>query len=66
MSWTLEKMVRRIGFDQVEETAKFMTIFGTVALYRARKPANKPNMLQDIATLESYHGIPQKPKTFFT
>jgi len=26
------------GFEQVEETARFMTLFGTLSLYRARKP----------------------------
>jgi len=34
----LPEMLRNAGFDQVEETARYMTIFGTLALYRARKP----------------------------
>jgi len=34
----LPEMLRNAGFDQVEETAKYMTIFGTLALYRTRKP----------------------------
>ena len=36
----LPEMLRNAGFDQVEETAKYMTIFGTLALYRARKPTH--------------------------
>jgi len=31
-------MIRNSGFEQVEETTTYMTVFGTVALYRARKP----------------------------
>jgi len=34
----LPEMLRNAGFDQVRETARYMTIFGTLALYRARKP----------------------------
>ena len=34
----LPKMFRNVGFDQVEERAKFMTMFGTISLYRAQKP----------------------------
>jgi ubiquinone/menaquinone biosynthesis C-methylase UbiE len=34
----LPEMFRNAGFDQIEETARYMTVFGTVALYRARKP----------------------------
>ena len=33
----LPEMFRNAGFNQVEETARYMTIFGTIALYRARK-----------------------------
>lgn len=35
----LPEMFRNAGFEQVEETAKFMTVFGTLALYRAWKPS---------------------------
>jgi len=34
----LPEMIRRAGFGQVEERASFMTVFGTLALNRARKP----------------------------
>ena len=33
----LPEMLHEAGFEHVEETAKFMTAFGTVALFRARK-----------------------------
>jgi len=33
----LPEMFRNAGFDHVEETARYMTIFGTISLYRARK-----------------------------
>ena len=33
----LPEMLREAGFDQVEETSKFMTAFGTIALFRARE-----------------------------
>jgi len=36
----LPKMFRNAGFDHVEETAKFMTMFGTISLYRAQKPGH--------------------------
>ena len=28
---------KTVGFEQVEETVRIMTIFGTVALYKGRK-----------------------------
>ena len=34
----LPEMFRKAGFDQVEESARYMTIFGTLSLYRAQKP----------------------------
>jgi ubiquinone/menaquinone biosynthesis C-methylase UbiE len=34
----LPQMLREVGFDQVEESARYMTVFGTLSLYRARKP----------------------------
>jgi len=34
----LPQMFRNIGFVQVEEITSYMTVFGTVALYRAQKP----------------------------
>lgn len=34
----LPGMFRKAGFEQVEETTRFMTLFGTLSLYRARKP----------------------------
>ncbi len=33
----LPGMFQEAGFEQVEETARFMTVFGTLSLYRARK-----------------------------
>lgn len=35
----LTELFRKAGFDPVEETARYMTIMGTLALYRAKKPA---------------------------
>lgn len=34
----LPEMFREAGFEKVVETAKYMTVFGTLSLYRARKP----------------------------
>jgi len=34
----LPELFRNAGFDPVEETAQYMTPFGTLSLYRARKP----------------------------
>jgi len=34
----LPEMIRNAGFDHVEETVRYMTMFGTLTLYRARKP----------------------------
>jgi len=34
----LPEMFRKAGFEQVEETTRYTTMFGTVALYKARKP----------------------------
>ncbi len=34
----LPEMFHSAGFDQVEETARYMTILGTLSLYRVRKP----------------------------
>ena len=34
----LPEMFRQAGFDQVEDTARYTTVFGTLALLRARKP----------------------------
>ena len=33
----LPDMFRNAGFEHVEETARFMTLFGTISLYRAKK-----------------------------
>ena len=33
----LPDMFRNAGFEQIEETARFMTLFGTISLYRAKK-----------------------------
>lgn len=38
MKGLLLEMFRNAGFEQVEETSRYMTIFGTFALYKARKP----------------------------
>jgi len=29
---------RNAGFEQVRETRRYMTVFGTLSLYQARKP----------------------------
>lgn len=34
----LPEMFKQAGFEKVEETARFITIFGTISLYRAKKP----------------------------
>ena len=34
----LPEMMRRAGFEEVEEAARHTTVFGTVSLYRARRP----------------------------
>jgi ubiquinone/menaquinone biosynthesis C-methylase UbiE len=34
----LPEIFKEAGFETVEETTRFMTIFGTLSLYRARKP----------------------------
>lgn len=34
----LPDMFYKAGFEQVEETARFMTLFGTLSMYRAKKP----------------------------
>lgn len=36
----LPELFRGAGFDPVEETAQYMTPFGTLSLYRARKPSS--------------------------
>lgn len=41
----LPEMFREAGFDQVEEANRFSTLFGTLSLYKARKPS----LLQKIA-----------------
>lgn len=33
----LPEIFQKAGFEKVEETARFMTLFGTLSLYRARK-----------------------------
>jgi len=35
----LPEMLRQAGFPEVEETVHYMTVFGTISLYKARKPA---------------------------
>ncbi len=34
----LPEMFHKAGFEEVEETARYATMFGTLSLYRARKP----------------------------
>ena len=34
----LPDMIGKVGFEQVQETARYMTIFGTLSFYSARKP----------------------------
>jgi ubiquinone/menaquinone biosynthesis C-methylase UbiE len=45
-------MFRMAGFEQVEETSKTMTMFGTVALYKGRKPLEMPVKSGIEATIE--------------
>jgi len=40
----MPSIVRNAGFIELEETARHMTIFGTIALYKASKPI-KPSLL---------------------
>lgn len=35
----LPQMFRATGFEDVEETASYATVFGTLSIYKARKPA---------------------------
>jgi len=46
MNDVLRNMLLNVGFEQVEETAKFMTVFGTFTLYRAMKPKSEVKGLQ--------------------
>ena len=39
---SLPKMLSEASFYKVEETAKFMTVFGTFSLYRALKNEGVP------------------------
>jgi ubiquinone/menaquinone biosynthesis C-methylase UbiE len=34
----LPEIFREVGFEQVEESARYMTVFSTLSLYKARKP----------------------------
>lgn len=38
VSGLLPELFRAAGFEEVQETARYMTIVGTLSLYRARKP----------------------------
>lgn len=40
----LPEMIRTAGFKEVEEKARVMTLFGTIALYKARKPVLSAEM----------------------
>lgn len=42
----LPVLIREAGFDPVEEIARFATVFGTVALYRALKPREESSHLR--------------------
>jgi len=37
----LPEIFREVGFEQVEESARYMTVFSTLSLYKARKPADR-------------------------
>ena len=37
ISGLLPEMFREVGFDQIRESVQYMTMFGTLSLYRARK-----------------------------
>lgn len=51
----LPQLMRTAGFDNVEETARYMTVFGTVVLYKAQKPLktsrNKTNAMNEDAKI---------------
>lgn len=34
----LPELMKRAGFDSVQQTHRFLTLYGNLALYRARKP----------------------------
>lgn len=36
----LPDMFQNAGFDQIEESARYMTVFGSLSLYKARKPGS--------------------------
>ena len=38
----LPEMMRRAGFEEVGEAARHTTVFGTICLYRARRPLSLP------------------------
>lgn len=40
LAGAVPEMIRGAGFDQVEEVARYMTIVGSLSLYRARKPVS--------------------------
>jgi len=44
----LPEIIRNAGFEKVEETAKYMTIFGTIALYKAHKPSESSKETTDM------------------
>lgn len=44
----LPEIIRNAGFEKVEETAKYMTIFGTIALYKTQKPSESSKETIDV------------------
>lgn len=42
MAGLLPEMFRDAGFEKVEETARYSTVFGTLSLYLAKKPPLRP------------------------
>ncbi|MBI2845313.1 MAG: methyltransferase domain-containing protein [Chloroflexi bacterium] len=41
ISGLLPEMLRQEGFEHVSETVRFMTLFGTISVYRGQKPQEK-------------------------
>lgn len=38
----LPELMERAGFEAAQETGRFLTVYGNLALYRAQKPARRP------------------------
>jgi hypothetical protein len=38
VSGLLPEIIGKAGFEDVQETTRYMTMFGTLSIYRARRP----------------------------